>query len=675
MLTLSSTILAAQRQTTPPPATVRLVVRDLWNRWAPLFNAGEANLNQSAACWDATRSRPFRARVDAAGRLQTQVVADMASEAQWETWTTRQTGVYPTDVACSEGGGALRVFYLRREGAGAPYTWRVKYIESTDGGVTWSMEQEVESASHADPYGGLASPTAGVLIMQRPEGVVRLRRYVSGSWSAPEDWAGSPTAGAGVAAVGNEEELYCLVAGTFAGARRLRLASWLVGDGWADGGDLAPIGSTQANFAIGWPTIARSPSDEYVLGWVEDINAGGLDSAVQVLTTAYLQAGETQARLSPDLSVHQTTPRRASVIYDVVNGRWLLCGEVGIHAATAYGPSVAGKNLILDGVTDYRWHGSRQGASCEVEVHDPTRTLAGWERGALRPLAMLVLERGYVTASGAERAPAPPFFLLAAGYRRDGRRERFHLVAADAWRLLSLWRAPHTYQWEDIGIALLAQRLVRLVGPWGLSYDGTNARWDTRLSTFAIAPGETLQSALIRLLSLVGATLLWQAQDAYPYGQWVAPIWADAPGESVYAYEWASDDPARQPYYADWLTSGLPTNTQVRAFGPGAGTHYSGGAASELVGRDLYAFAFTRHLDTADELQGLAAGIWQAGQATRAGGYFISHPNVGLQVGDVVSLYDGALGYNPITRRVVGITERYSAETGAYEQRVEVEDT
>ena len=35
MLTLSATLLATQRQTTPPTPSVRLVVRDLWNRCEP----------------------------------------------------------------------------------------------------------------------------------------------------------------------------------------------------------------------------------------------------------------------------------------------------------------------------------------------------------------------------------------------------------------------------------------------------------------------------------------------------------------------------------------------------------------------------------------------------------------------------------------------------------------
>jgi hypothetical protein len=675
MLTLSSTLLAAQRQATPPPATVRLVVRDLWNRWSPLFNAGQANPNQSAACWDATRARPFRARIDASGNLQTQVITDMAVEAQWETWTTRQTGVYLGDVACSDNGGTLRVFYLRREGAASPYTWRVKYIESADGGSSWGAEQEVESISHASPYGGLSSPGSHVLVLQRPEGTVRLRIYAGGSWGAPDDWADSPTVGTGIAAVGDQVALYCLVAGTFAGTARVRLATWLTGDGWADGGDIAPVGSTQANFAVRWPTLARKAGgDDYALGWIEDINAGGLDSATLVLTTAYVQANETQARVSPNLAVDQANPRRANLIYDAVNGRWLLCGEVGIHAATAYDAAATGKNLTLNEVAAYRLADSRHGATGEVEIYDPARNTIGWQAGALRPLAMLTLERGYMTAAGAERAPTSPLFLMAAGYRRDGKKERFCLRAVDGWHLLDLWRAPHAYQWSNISIALLAQRLVKFVGPWGLSYDGTNGKWNTVLSAFAIAPGETLRAALARLLSLIGATLLWQALNTYPYGQWKAVIWPDTPGSSVYAYQYASVDPARHPYYKDWLTCGAPIDTQVRAFGPGAGTNYSGAAESELLGRDVYAFASTRHLDSASELQGLAAGIWQAGQAAQAGGYIISHPNVGLQVGDVISLYDGALGYNPIIRRVASLAERYDAEAGLYEQRVEVED-
>ncbi|MCC7355487.1 MAG: hypothetical protein IT330_17230, partial [Anaerolineae bacterium] len=312
MLTLSSTLLAAQRQTTPPPATVRLVVRDLWNRWAPLFNASQVNPNQSAACWDDTRARPFRARIDASGNLQTQIITDMASEAQWESWTTRQTGVFIGDVACSDNGGTLRVFYLRREGAGSPYTWRVKYVESGDGGTTWGAEQEVETASHANPYGGLSSPGSHVIVLQRPEGTVRLRIYSGGSWGAPDEWTASPTAGTGIAAVGNQAQLYCLVAGTFSGAGHVRLATWLTGDGWADGGDIAPVGSTQANFGARWPTLARkAEGDDYALGWIEDINAGGLDGATLVLTTAYVQGNETQARVSPNLAVDQATPRRA----------------------------------------------------------------------------------------------------------------------------------------------------------------------------------------------------------------------------------------------------------------------------------------------------------------------------------------------------------------------------
>ena len=680
MLTLSSTLLAAQRQTTPPPASVRLVVRDLWNRWQSFFNEGEANPNHSAACWYASGSTVARVRVDASGNLQTQVVSNLNSESAWETWTTRQTSIYVGDVAISDNDGTLRCFYLRREGASSPYTWRVKTIESTNGGSTWGSESEVETASHANPYGGLASPGYDAIVLQRPDGTVRLRILSGGSWGAPDDWTASPSAGFGIATTGDPfANLWVLVAGTFDGVNRVQLASYSIGEGWKSGGDIAPVGTSQANFVARWPTLAyKSDTYQFLLGWIEDVNAGGLDSATLVLIPAYDQITETSARVSPNIAVDQTNPRRANLVYDPDGERWFLCGEVGIHVATAYGASVASKNLTLDGVARVHLTDGRDSASLELDLYDPTRALVGWGTGsesknALRPLAMLTIERGYLTASGEERAPTSPLFLLMSGYRRNSGEERFRLVAADGWHLLDLWRAPHAYQWTNISIGLLADRLVHLVGPWGLSRDGTNGNWQTVLASFSIPPEESLRSALLRLLSLAGARLLWHPLSGYPYGQWVAPIWNDTPGSSVYDYEYSSENPDRHPYYHDFIATGAPTDTQVRAFGADAATNVSNAAGSETLGRDVYTFVTTRHLDTSTELAGLAGGIKQAGQAEAEDGYIVAHPNVGLETGDVISIYDSALGYSPVLRRVYALMESYDTEQGIYEQRIRLE--
>ncbi len=69
----------------------------------------------------------------------------------------------------------------------------------------------------------------------------------------------------------------------------------------------------------------------------------------------------------------------------------------------------------------------------------------------------------------------------------------------------------------------------------------------------------------------------------------------------------------------------------------------------------------------------MAGGIKQAGQAEAEDGYIVAHPNVGLETGDVISIYDSALGYNPILRRVGALVESYDTGQGLYEQRIRLE--
>jgi len=78
------------------------------------------------------------------------------------------------------------------------------------------------------------------------------------------------------------------------------------------------------------------------------------------------------------------------------------------------------------------------------------------------------------------------------------------------------------------------------------------------------------------------------------------------------------------------------------------------------------------NLDTAEKAQKRAQAELRRQEIAASDGEILVPPNCGQELYDVIDVTDSRAGLEEEKRRVLGLTLRYSAEDGRYEQRLEL---
>ncbi len=677
MRTLTPTLLEAQRSLRGVPS-VSLRVQDRELRWAPLLD-DDASAQLTAGC--AVAGGLLRARIGAAGTLDLQRITDPGEPAQWQAWTTLAGGVaLASDVAISAVDGEpakIRLFFVRT--GGDPY--RLSWMQSADAGATWSEPADLSAALPVADR-GLAGANGQLFYHDPADDLLKLAAregWEAGGWTLSSWTAGGALATRYGLAAGFLAGVYhvasCDQEG--AGVCRLRTGTYSPASAWSDPVAIVPPGLPAAAFIPLYPSLIYAEG-AWHLAYLETI--GGPLSYAQ---PAIIHSSDWE-HWSYSCWVPLTGtggPRRAVLLN--AEGLYYLALECGVWQAASYNPADGGRNLLTGDLLGYvveeePWYGRAL-----VEVHNPGGRYdrfgqAGYPGAAVRPLARLVLERGFRTPAGDERVDRVPYYLVSAAVRRGGARPALRLEAEDGWGLLRRWRPDALYAWSGKTVAwLIAEVLCRAAG-LACSFDG-GMGWDNVLESFAIgptgwdgaaadarhAPSEALRGtglgALRTLLAKVGGQARWQADGSLycfiPFAQALTdPYVAGSRGEILDALYGRS----------------LVAPTEARVFGDGVAALAS--ALGSLCERRYVATCVDPHLTTTLACANRAAALADAGAAGACLGWVETPCLCGLDLYDLLAVEDARAGaLDAAWLRVTGIVERYNPREGVFVTRAAFE--
>lgn len=188
MRTLSSTLLAAQKEATRSPYPkveaknlISGVVRLDWTR---LYTGTEDDYFHAVTM--PGDGSLIRARITLPAdsrKLYWQRVANPGPSSDFSTWT--YTNQYNAAVvACCSLGAEVSIFWINGVNR------EIRRIKSTDYGVTWGSPELIDYSPTTAIYGIAAAykPNGDIALFYADQATLYLKRLISGNWQARENW-------------------------------------------------------------------------------------------------------------------------------------------------------------------------------------------------------------------------------------------------------------------------------------------------------------------------------------------------------------------------------------------------------------------------------------------------------------------------------------------------------
>lgn len=451
----------------------------------------------------------WRVRSDTSGNIQTAKVTDPATKAQWTTWTTRVTSALASgDVAIAVTSSTIRIVYVTG-------TYNVATITSTDSGESWSAAENVVTGLGAAPY--LATVNDAVFVFTAGD----LRCYTkSGTWGLRATWTISATTMRGCDAEYVSSHYRCIAAydGVIT-TRTLNPSGWTWGTALqiAPGGTGTPPGSSQLQHpALCWT------GTNYMYSWIDSMaGTPAWEQPVVHQSNTWGYIGNEVA-----LSIWGDTPRRTAIAFRATDSALFAANEKCICYANEYAAKANQQYLSGLTVLGYSRRTREQESRIELDVLNDQgqyNTLGqATEYGeapeyaaCIKPLAQLLLTRGYVTSAGTETITLDPHYIISAALTAGKGKGVLTLTAVDAWGLLDLWRAAEPMTWTNRTIQWLLNMLCHRVGlSWS---DNGDEAFTQTLTTFTITPGMNAADGVRELLRLAGS-VAWPDAQGNLYG-------------------------------------------------------------------------------------------------------------------------------------------------------------
>ncbi|MCS6801742.1 MAG: hypothetical protein RMM58_01240 [Chloroflexota bacterium] len=636
---MSATLAAACRALDGEPA-LSLLWRDAFGgvrrlRFTEtLYAGGEPDAAHGAGCFgNGALLRAYRA---SAGTVNLQVIAAPSAGAPWSNWTGVATGAV-SGIGCAVGtSGVFGMIAVDGEGGS------VRARTTADSGASWSGWATAATAAGALGAVGAAQRSNGDRAVFFADGAtLKAARQTGGVWGAV---SACPTAFGSISGVGacHDEADWCVaVTGTTAAGRP---AVWTLR--WGDGGALA-LGSWEAARVLtaGDGNVAfRSPAigllDRVRVTLVERWSGSG---AYALTLMSYLVRNALWSDNAWRDPVPVTMGRLAGAAL-AWDGTWAYLCHPGL-VRRAVVPDAAGTDYSSR-VVAARW--SLPG-ECRLTLDNSDGALVE----ALPVGGEIALDAGYRTTAGTEfPLSGPPAVYWAEAVRvvdrRDGR-SVVEIEGTDALGLLRRWRPRRQLVWSGSPAPAIVGELCRLAGlaygAWSLSPEFAGLT-----PAFTVLPGTDGLTAARRLIGLGRDWLL-------PDGFGVASRFPQESDGSTWSYR-AGDEtvgPGEQPVAEYVREAGAVEPAFVRVV---TGAHVGQAQEDEAVavwGDGGWVVA-DRSVASASEAGARAAAIVR-GAVLRAGReVLVSAPNVGTQVGDVVTVTHGRVGRSGTRRRVRAVT-------------------
>jgi len=724
MRTITSTLLAAQR-VSPQRPRVRLLVRDKQARFTWIGTQAYSAV-QASAC--VVGSTIVVAALDSSGNVRVRLVTDPSildptgsPSAGWGHYTggytlvaTGALGFGNGDVAVSNNGGTLRLFYVKGDGT------EVLCRESTDDGVTWGAEATVKAVSGGGASYRYCLASAGnddVFWCFSRSGYryVYYRKKSGGVWGSEvallplTETSGEFNNCGGLTAVWVSSASKFYLAASFWGDNPDNTVDGRIvtakfgGTSTTEVTRIVPPGLATVGFTPWWPSLAAVPAAQgggYVLTYVDKFASSRL-SWVHPMAIRSRDFEHWSYKIPLGFTVTSSTVRRMNTV--------TLAGVLYVHCINeAYKLSLwssgASGHEMTEGqarVLRYRIYERPGRGALYVDLDnrdgrydDPG--VAGLSAAVMRPLAQVIVEQGLKTSAGDERVECRPFYLWSATRLREVGKNWARLLAVDGYELMRLWRPDGIYLWEGKTLRWCIEELASRIGYWQVDFDGSSewsqtveyvsvagqhTDWSGRtqirawgrwvgLDDPAVAFDERINGYMVlqQLLGLVGGVARWGNGDN------TERLYCFIPGKQ-------GESPPPVHNYTDgellstFHVEGFAWPTRVRAAGDGVAYELQDVPNSLDLGMEIMEVLYSKQWDTAAKCQVAAESALDDADARVTGGWVKTRPNVGVELWDVVTYSDSHAGggLTTIKRRINGLLTEYVPLQETWEQMLYLE--
>jgi hypothetical protein len=298
------------------------------------------------------------------------------------------------------------------------------------------------------------------------------------------------------------------------------------------------------------------------------------------------------------------------------------------------------------------------GAQIELRNDDGRyKNIETGDYAAISQGSEVLLSPGYHTEAGVEVSPGLSYWIAGWEYVSTGGQATFILYAEDGWGLLQHWRARRQFSWSA-GSKNIFQLLAFIFARAGLEFSAFSYSdlLVNHYPSFTIHPGESGALAVRHLMEMVPDVLFFRRH----YGYIVNPKASDA---SVYSY-----GTEHSLWQGQYRRSPLSAN-RIQVFGAAVLSEGFDWTGIEKVYDRLHQ-VYDLNLDTVEKAQKRAEAELRQQEIAASNGKILVPVNCGQELYDVIDITDSRAGLEAERRRVLGLSLRYSAKEGRYEQRL-----
>jgi hypothetical protein len=614
------------------------------------------------------------------GTCSVQVVTPNAF-ASWSTWTTLDAaagnwaGTNQCAVWCSQDlSGTAYAFWVAADGHTIRYS---KYTGS------WSALATVVDVGAGFLASGLAAdgmdPTPRLYYVVAG-GALAETHWTGAAWSAPvgdgQSWTG-PTIGVGfqpTTAPAGDGDGWVLVANgnpTQLSVEQFKITS---GSGWAGSPTVILATGSGTGYSYAYPHLSESRQDSprACLTWSQVAPAPIGTAPVTCFTPSHVTVtGQLPWRYGGGYGVKLFRDE------SVTNPQWWAVTANQVYSCPADAPAIfTGQRVSFtpSQIVDLKIHqpGDNKIGGGTLTVLNPAAVLndAGVIPGfhqALRQWSQVAIALGYHTTAGVETIQQVPLWVHAIEFHDDPKTGTplvtLHLV--DAWALLERLRFQTTLTFTNY----TAEQLVELMVWWVcgvLAGTGNSRLTGLTLTTFTVKAGETLATALRRILGWTGVVLVFRSlQNGGPNADGIGPGSVGMVGisrassGSVYSYGATGQHPI---VYSHIRARATPAATSIEVAGATTTSLARNWAASWLLWRDLEVRVVNKGLAAQAGTDAVSADEASFYNPETVSGFFQVLANVGQEVQDQVTV---TVATAPLSAQVVTV----DALDVAYSQR------
>lgn len=660
MRSLSSTLLAAQKQATRTPY-VRVEAKNkiagvVRLDWARLYSGSEADYFHALTIPDDGSVIRVRITPPADSRkLYRQRVVDPGPSSDFSQWT--YCNQYDAVIVTATSLGAeVSIFWIKGDRG-------VYQLKSTDYGASWGSAELIDYSPTTAIYGIAAAykPNGDIALFFADQTTLYVKKYVSDEWQNKAAWDKTTGDLSGVATVYDSDWNLFITGKDQSG--NFKLWSLVYGDG----GEVSP-GS--------WSSLkefASAPSDgnfEYHRAFMDKPDVYRCFFVERFTgTEAYNRPfwSYSSAKFIDNLW-HEPVPFELSSEYGMAIAHhgdycWLTT-PCGVWRAKLAEESI---DLTADVLSLRRELSENQGRLV-VELRNDDGQYASPGEGELSVLGtgcQLEVSPGYATSEGNEVSSGPAFWVNGYEHISAGSRSSLILYAADGWGLIENWRARHQCRWnketDEMNIKQILEFILARAG-LKLEVKSQSSVITNYYPDFAIHANNRGDILIKKLLSFVPDVVLIEGNEVYV----VNPQSAD---NSVYSY--GSVHPIFEGRYQKraWELN----RVQVEGYDPVKGEAVIADSFSWTQIAKVYdrlSQQEDRNIDTIEKAQERGEAYLRQAEIESASGAIRIPVNCGQQSYDVIDITDSRAGLSGEKKRVLGLSLVYNPRRGEYEEKL-----